>query len=304
MRSPGNAPRPDGSRRSRRLYPVAAVLALIAFMTVIVFQLPYDRLTHLAIERASTAAGIRIRYARSALGWRGVILSDVELCLAPHPVPPGRDTQSIQVDRLALRPSLWGLLRGRNGVPWTARAQLYDGSARAIIDGSSAEWRLHAEWTEINLGRLPAWRPDGRITGVSDGRINASATAANTHGGWAISARRLAVHGLRSGQLVLPPLEASRANTVGTWTGRRLMVEALDAQGAFGELHLAGRIMLRDPLEKSALSMRMTHVVPSQPPPELALFLKILLPGAATGQGTYTIGGTLGLPSITPRPST
>lgn len=292
-----------GSGRSRLLYVYVALvaIALLAFAIVIVGRLPYDRFARLAIDRAAIAAGIEIRYASSVLGWRGVELSDVEVEIEPNRAAHPHGAEPIRVDRLTLRPSLWGLLRGHRGMPWTAQAHLDDGTAHGVLGGRPAAWHLRVKWTQVDLGQLPPPRPDGRITGVCNGWIEASTTADGTQGRWVISARQLTISGLRGGHLVLPTLEVSQADARGTWTGRRVTVEELDAEGSFGELHLAGRIMRRQPLEKSALNLQMTHVPPSNPPAELALFFKIFLPGKTTGEQRYNLGGTLGLPTITPQ---
>jgi hypothetical protein len=89
--------------------------------------------------------------------------------------------------------------------------------------------------------------------------------------------------------------------STGTWQGSKLTVESLNTHGPLGSTSLSGRVVLRVPVEQSALNLRLTH---SPPPPgstDLAGMTSLLFPeggGVPRGPRTYHVGGTLGLPAV------
>jgi hypothetical protein len=100
---------------------------------------------------------------------------------------------------------------------------------------------------------------------------------------------------------VLPQIALGQVESTGTWQGSKLTVESLNTDGPLGSTSLTGRVVLRAPVEQSALNLRLTH---SPPPPGatgLSGMASLLFPeGGAVPRGprTYHVGGTLGLPAL------
>jgi type II secretion system protein N len=299
-------PTPSTSRRRsrpRRLIAglVVTALALAAFVVALLPRLPVDPLLAPVVERLATDAGVRLRYQRSRLAWDGITLADLEVDVADA----AAGDRSVRIDRLGLRPSLTGFLWRRSGAPWRVRASLYGGSATARLDRDGGRWRAEITWSAVDLGKL-GLDVARDLSGVSEGRLDAAAPGApgaEGDGSWKLAVLDAVAKNLRAGQLVLPPIAIQRLDSTGTWQGRRLTIESMDAAGSFGSVSLAGRVVLRDPTEQSALNLTLTHRTPAVVPPDLAIVMRLLLPrssAAAAEPTTYHVGGTLGLPTVGP----
>jgi len=299
-----STPNPRGRRsRQRRLIAglVVTVLALAAFTAALLPHLPIDPLLAPVVARLAAGAGVRFRYRTSRLAWDGIALTGLEVDVADA----AAGERPVRIDRLGLRPSLMGFLWGRRGTPWRASARLYDGSATARLDRDAGRWRAQITWSAVDLGKLGV-DVDRGFSGMSDGRLHTAQPASaggEGDGSWELAVLDAVAKDLRAGQLVLPPITIQRLDSSGTWQGRRLTIDSLDATGSFGSVSLAGRVVLRDPPEQSALNLTLTHRAPAVVPPDLAIALRLLLPqsgGAAAEPTTYHVGGTLGLPTIGP----
>jgi type II secretion system protein N len=144
------------------------------------------------------------------------------------------------------------------------------------------------------------------VTGFCDGQLSASgpeSAAQAAAGSWRISGTGVSANGLHSGQLELPQIGLGRVESTGTWQGPRLTIESLRTVGPLGSTSLAGRVVLRAPVEQSALNLRLTHSPAAAGSADLSGMLRLLLPGGSAGGGgprTFHVGGTLGLPAIRP----
>jgi type II secretion system protein N len=290
----------SSSSRRRTIYGLAAVVvAVAAFALALVPRIPLDPVLRPLLVEVAAEAGLDVRYDRSRLRWYGIALTDVEIATVGSLDP----ADALRVSRLDVRPSLRGVISGRRGAPWVGHAQLYGGSARLALDVQGPHWTADLEWAGIDLSRLPAPSVDVRVLGASDGRLSLSTPGGETPettGTWNVSGHHLQAAGLRSGRMLLPPLDVTHLETEGSWEGRRLTVDRLAADGPFGELALSGRIMLREPIEKSALGLALVHRPAAQMPPDLALALRLLLPPGRAGEAQhYTLRGTLAAPTIT-----
>jgi type II secretion system protein N len=285
------------------LYVVTAGLVALAGVAALFASVPTDRFIRPRLDQLATSMGVEVRYRRSQLGLSGIALAGVQVDTAGHG-PATTPSRTLEVDHLLLRPSLWGVVTGRRGMPWTMMARLYDGSASATVDGRPEDWTIDLAWLAIDMSGVANLWGQVQLTGRSDGRVLLSGPGAEgktTEGSWDILARKVTADGLRRGRLEFPPLDVPKLRTVGSWKRRRVVVRAFKATGSFGRISLSGRMMLREPAEKSALSMELTHVAPRQIPPDLAPLLRMLLPmpPAETHGASYRVSGTLGLPSVT-----
>lgn len=290
-------------RPGRRLAYALAVgaAAVAAFVIALVRFLPLDPFLQPIVDDLAARSGVTARYQQSSLAWCGISLTDLEIASTGAPDAP------LVIERLVMQPSLVGLLRGRRGLPWHVAAQLLAGSATGELHGQPPDWRANLDWLGIDLSKLPL-DADRRVTirGVSDGHLEASGPGSEGGtgaGSWKISGGEISATGLRSGQLLLPPIELGHLESTGTWEGPRLTIESLRTEGPLGSLSVTGRIVLRAPVEHSALNLRLTHAPPPTDSTDLSAMTHMLLPGGGAASGgprTYHIGGTLGLPAVRP----
>jgi type II secretion system protein N len=298
-----------GARGSSRvLYIVVALLvAGAAFAVAIVRHLSVDAYIQPALADLRTTTDVNIRYDSSRIGLTGIILSGVVVDTAPAE-PAVKKADEVRFDRVVLRPSVWGLVTGRRGLPLTVTPELDAGSATLTLDEQPETWAAVVEWTGIDAANAQQlWSGRTRLNGLSNGRV--TVTGRHDGGGvaggsWEIASQEMTIDGLRSGQLVFPRLSFSRFESSGSWEGRQATVTTLNTDGTLGRIELSGKVIMRTPFEKSALRMEMIHRPPPKLPPELAVMLKMMLPpGGVTRGGTYRVAGTIGGPALSPAPA-
>ena len=283
------------------LYPALAILiGLAAFAVALVRQVSPDTVMQPALEALRRSAGIDVWYEESRFGWGEIVLEQVELGASDSVRRPG----GARLDVLTLQPSFWGLALGRAGTPWHAESRLYGGSARASLDGEPDDWTGTLTWEGIDMAQLRELMGNVDLTGSTTGRLDATQGSPEDgplDGSWDVSGDDIVATGLKSGRLEFPPIRLDRIRSVGKWTGRTVTVSTLDAEGSPGTIELAGKIVMRTPLDQSALKMQLTHTPPRSPTANLAPLMKMLLPpGAANQPTTYRVGGTLAMPTLTP----
>jgi type II secretion system protein N len=281
---------------------LAALLAVIAFAAAVALTFPWGQLVRLLARRAAADAGLGIRFERAGIARRGLLVTGLEVeCAACVSTAEGL---RLEVDRLVATPSAWGLLTGRRGIPWRARARLYGGTADLTLGGGPESLEISLTFTDIDLARLPLARPGTIAQGIGTGEVvmtHAAQASPPTAGRWRLRAREIRASGLVAGRLPLPVVAIARLVSSGTWTGPRVEVTDLAAEGSFGDLRLAGRVLLREPTEASAINARMTYRPPERAPPEIAVLLGLLLPpGARESRQSYRLAGTLAAPMVTP----
>ena len=305
---PADRPRP-------RLLRIAIIglVALAVFVIAVAVSLPWDKIAHLMIGRFAADAGWQIRFDYGRLVPAGVLLAGLEI--EPRGPAAGRRRPPVRIDTLVATPSVRGLLTGRRGVPWRARAQLYGGRARGRLEGTPGTWHVDVEWDDIDLARLPL-PPTTHLSGSSGGQVTISITEsapqttlsaaendrARVTGSWTVRAHDLVASGLRGGNMLLPPVTVSQLASSGTWSDRRVEVSTLSAEGPLGTLDLRGRLMLREPTENSAINADLTYAAPHEPPADVAALLKLFLPPDAQQVRSYHVTGTLAAPSLTAAP--
>jgi type II secretion system protein N len=297
--------RPGAHRIRRFLYgAIAAVVAVAGFAFAVARHLSPDLVLRPALENLHGAAGIDVRYQRSRFAWGEIILEGVQVGPGPAPRNGAADGAGAGLGRITLRPSFWGFLLGRSGAPWHAVGELYGGTLRGRLEELSGEGRCSLEWTGVDIALLRNDSAAADISGSSDGRLDTylqSGAGRERDGSWEVRGSDIEAEGLKSGSLVFPPIHVTHLHSVGSWAGRTATVSALDADSSFGVVHLSGTIILRTPVEQSALKLQLAHTPPREVSAEVALLMRTLLPPAATqGRGNYRVGGTLATPILTP----
>lgn len=285
-----------GERRGSLHVSIVVVVGLVTLAIVVASRITPDTLLRPALAELQRSAGVEVRYESSRFGWGTVILDAVEIVRAGHASPA-------RLAELTLRPSLWGLLTGSGGIPLRAQSELYGGTADATLEGRPGDWRGALRWQSLDIAELGALGGTTEITGRTTGQIDTTQVGGTdtTDGAWDISGADIVAIGLRSGRLEFPPIRVSELHSAGTWAGRTATVSSLAAEASLGSIALTGKIVLREPVEQSALKMQLRHTPPQKVTGNLALLMKTLLPPGATERaGTYRVGGTLAMPTLTP----
>jgi type II secretion system protein N len=277
-------------------------LAVIVFAAALALTFPWGQLLRLATRRAAAEAGLAVRFERVGLARQGLLVSGLEVeCTACISTA---DSLRLHVEQLVATPSLWGVLTGRRGIPWRARANLYGGTADGTLGGSPESLEIDLTFADIDLAKLPLANPGTIVEGISSGEVvmtRAAEASVSTAGRWQLRAREIRASGLVAGRLPLPAVDIARLVSRGTWSGARIEVTDLVAEGSFGDVRLAGRILLRDPTDASAISASMTFTPPERPPAEIDVLLRMLLPpGTHKSPQSYHVAGTLAAPMVTP----
>ena len=289
----------------RFVYAATVATAAIAVLAVVLaLTLSPDPLIRLGLDELEGATGIRARYGTGRLRLSGIVLTDVDLEVGSR-TPSTAPTPTMRMDRVLVRPSFVGLLAGRRGLPCTVVADLSEGSATLTIDRQADAWELTLDWSAIEARYVHPWRGKPDLAGLIDGRLSVSTRVIDgqpaPEGSWNIAGKEVTVDGLKSGDLLVPRLTLSTLHTSGVWTGQRATITKLEAEGSFGHVLLSGKIVLRTPVEKTGLNMRMTLVTSGDIPRELGFLLGMLLPqGSSTLSETYHVGGTLAMPTLSP----
>jgi len=227
---------PNG-RIQRRRFVYAAIVAVlvISFLSIVLaLTVAPDLFIRPGVTQLETAAGIQVRYRTGRFRLRGVVLTTVALELGQQAASSSRPP-TVLMDQVVGRPSFLGLVAGRRGQPWTVLADLYEGSATLTLDGQTDAWTATLHWSGIDVRHVHPWQGKPDITGLSDGRISVSGQGPQDDtqfdGSWSVAGEGIVVDGLKTGDLVLPPITLSTLHTTGVWTGRRATVTTLDAEG-------------------------------------------------------------------------
>ncbi|MEW6299855.1 MAG: type II secretion system protein GspN [Thermodesulfobacteriota bacterium] len=252
-----------------------ALYTLACFLLFLFLTFPSDLLLRRIVAALAAESPVRVRYATGDLTWWGEgRFSDVTV---ENPLP-GMPT--LQASRLTLTPSFIGLLRGHLS-PLTVDARLYGGTVRGTVRKEGEGFAVQFVIDRLALERWPFPRPwdQGRVAGrlTADGELQGNAFTPHALNG---SLRATLTDGLlRSGTIAGMPVPALQSIRVHLHTtiadGRTEITElVLDADGV--EATLQGTVVLRTPLERSGLDLRLTTKVTGSPPPALTALLSLL----------------------------
>jgi type II secretion system protein N len=211
---------------------------------------------------------------------------------------------AVQLSRLILHPSLWGLFVGGQPWPLVFAADGYNGTAtgtlQQVIGGMSAQFALR----HLALDQLPLPAPWGQ------GRAGGSVTAdgdflgnpADLYSLQGTLAATLTDGALRAGSIngfPLPALQTVQVYLRASLAAGRLEISELRLSADGVEASLQGGITLRTPIARSGLDLQLTTNVSGSPPPTLKIFLS-LFPASSTtaGERRASISGSLAAPVV------
>jgi type II secretion system protein N len=281
------------SRTSWLLY------TLTCFVFFVVLTFPSGVLLQRLVASVPRDSGVRARYVEGDCTWlEGCVLRDLTL------EGPFFGGSAIQLSRLALHPSRWGLLFGGQPWPLAFNADGYNGTFRGtmqqVVGGMSAQLALR----HLALDQLPLPAPWGlgRIAGsmIADGDfLGNPADLYSLQGTLTVT---LTDGVLRAGTVSgfpVPALQTVQAQLRASLAAGRLEISELRLSADGVEVLLQGGITLRTPVARSGLDLQLTTKITGSPPPALKTFLS-LLPASQTSphERRASITGSLTAPVV------
>jgi type II secretion system protein N len=283
------------SARSRRF--TWALYGGACFLVFLVLTFPADLLLQRVVASIERTAMLRVTYGESRWTWnKGWILLDVSID-KPGMTPP------LRLSRFTLAPSIGGLLQGQP-FPLAFSAVLYGGAARGVLHYDNSAYDLQFSLEQIALERWPFPPPwgQGRMSGAltAEGSLHGVAADIATWSG-ALTAS-LVDGALKAGNAItspLPPLRAVQARLQATCKNGRIEVSELTLEADGVTARLQGAVVIRSPVEWSALDLQLTARQTGAPPPGLAALVSLLpvAPGGA-GERKAALTGTLAAPVL------
>ena len=272
---------------------------LACFVSFVVLTFPAEVLLQRLIASVPREAGVYARYGEGTCTWLGgCALRDLTL------EGPSLRGTTVQLSRLTLRPSLWGLLVGGRPWPLAFYTEGYNGACggtlRHVIGGLSAQFALrHLALEQLSL---PAPWGQGRISGrvTADGDFLGNPADLYSLQGTFLAT--LTDGALRAGAVngfPVPALPTVQVRLRASLAAGRVEISELRFTADGVEASLQGGITLRTPVARSGLDLQLTAVTTSSLPPAWKALLS-LLPGSqsSAGERRASISGSLAAPVV------
>ncbi|HKA52503.1 MAG TPA: type II secretion system protein GspN [Candidatus Binatia bacterium] len=284
-----------------RLSPRAGWLlyTLACFVSFVVLTFPADVLLQRLIASAPREAGVHARYVEGTCTWLGgCALRDLTL------EGPSLGGTAVQLSRLTLRPSLWGLLAGGRPWPLAFQTEGYDGTCegtlRQVIGGLSVQFALrHLALEQL---ALPAPWGQGRISGRVTADGDFSGNPADLYSLQGTFLATLTDGALRAGAMngfPVPAVPTVQVRLRATLAAGRVEISELRFTADGVEASLRGGVTLRTPVARSGLDLQLTAVTTSSLPPAWKTLFS-LLPGpqGPAGERRASIAGSVAAPVV------
>lgn len=264
------------------------------FVICVVWTFPTEVILDRAVVSLAHKTDVHVDYRYGNLAWPGqAVLHEVAVTS-----PSWLALPSLQLSRLAVRPSLVGLLHN-SPVPLRLEVNGYGGEGWATIDQAADGMVLEFVLRQLELARLPLPAGESPLSGqlTAEGTVEGELQdLLSLSGPVSIqltdgAAPEIALQGMR-----LPSLKTLAAELRAELSQGQVVVQTARLRTDGVEAHLQGSIRLRTPLSRSRLELELQVKKTGTPPPVLASLIS-LLPGSAAG-GRTSITGVLGAPHI------
>lgn len=306
---------------ARRVLPWLGYLAffVLCFAGFAYWSFPYARLRTFAEQRFNSASR---QYALGIgeLGPSGVLgLAARDVQYSKVPARPADVAGTLKVDELAVQPSLLGLIAGRQGGTFDARAG--GGTAQGEVSKSEEQTTVEAEFESIDLKAIGLGDYLGLpMTGAATGTVNLQlpADAAQSQGKIDLVIRgltvgdgkaKVSVPGMRDG-FTIERLNAGRLDIEITIEDGTATVDKFAADGKDIKMTLAGTARLATPMARSRLKLtfvaKFAEAYKTRDAKTKAIFelmgFRPEIKRATTPDGSlrFLINGTVGIPQARP----
>lgn len=265
------------------------------FLVFLFLTLPTDILLRRVVSSIEHTTQTRLQIGEGKWTWnKGWVFYDLTIEKPGSLLP-------LHLTRLALSPSLLGLVRGQP-FPLTFSAILYGGAASGTLYQEDTEFRVQFVLEQLGLAQWPFPAPwgQGRIAGnvSADGTLQGTPTDITSwSGAFTASLTQGSLKAGNVGIVPLPALQTAQAQARATVKNGRLEITnvTLEADGITAQVQ--GVLTLRLPLEWSALDLQLITRQTGAASPTLSTLVSLLppIPGAQ-GERRATITGTLAAP--------
>jgi type II secretion system protein N len=231
--------------------------------------------------------------------FHGYAINDVRLA------SPNADGQPpyFECARLWVRPALRALLRG-NPYDFLLRADLYGGIANGEVIVSGGAMTGTVQWKDLSLARyrmLTALLDEGQLAGRVSGAMNFEGRAPSLNPGQGTGeflVEGATLTGAKVNGFPVPDLRVRQTKAKFAVREGRIEVQEFQATGDV-DVQASGNIVLREPPEKSMLSLRVT-IQQSLATPDAVKTLVGLIPRAPGSKpdAPIMLTGTLARPHV------
>jgi len=286
-----------GALGSRRLWLYVAY-TVVLFLVFLVVTFPHDMLIRRVVGAVNGGSG-RVQFTDARFAWhRGYEVDGIRVAGADDGATP-----LLEVSRFWVRPSLPALLRGN---PYAAQVQadLYGGTAEGDLNLTAGTLTGDMSWQAVDLGRyrtLTSLLQDGQITGRLSGHVefeNRGNGIEGAQGGGDVVIDGAALQGVKVEGFTIPDLTFKQVRLKFTLRSGRVEVQELVASGDVS-LQGSGQVVLRNPIQESALNLRAT-ILPTATTPDgvKAMISLIPRPPGSKPDAPLTVTGTLLRPRV------
>jgi type II secretion system protein N len=282
---------------NRRMWLYIGYTTLL-FLVFLVATFPHEVLVRRVMSMAGSGPRA-LQFNGARFAWhKGFEISGVKF-----PGIGDGDTPLLELSHVWVRPLFSALVRG-NPYALNLDADLYGGGATAQIDLSNGRFVGTVQLEAIDLGRfrtLTALLQEGQLGGHLSGQLDfegrtASLESAQASGELVLD--RAAIADAKINGITVPDLSLSQTRTKFSIRSSRLEIQEFVANGDVS-IQGSGQIVLRTPLQDSALNLRATILpTPSTPDAVRALIGLIPRPSGSKPDAPMTITGTLMQPRV------
>jgi type II secretion system protein N len=279
--------------RVTRTRLVTALGASALFVAVLAWTFPLETVLRHALVRAARPGWPEIVFARASLRPTGIVLREVSL-RAPDGAP------LVHAERVALRPSLLGLLRGARGLPWHVTAVACRGALDGSVRREGAGLGVTLGWQDADLAACPPLViAGGALAGLATGAARFALAPGAVSGAGSVEVRAATWRATDGPFAGAGALRADRAQVEWTLDEGRLHLTTLALHGPDVDAAGRGEVRLVAPVEASDLDLDLAlmPVGGGRGPVRLYLaFLPPITPGGS--ERRLTVGGTLARPEL------
>jgi type II secretion system protein N len=282
-----------------RLMLLYIAYTAVLFVGFLLWTFPHELLVRRVLSNVQTGS-VNVDFNAVNFAWyRGYQVSGIRVAAeSADGVPPW-----FECSHLWVRPSLNALVHG-NPFDLLLNADLYGGVAQGEVSLADGSVVGNVQWQDLNIGRyrtLTAYFDEGQLAGRVSGQLNFEARGANLNAGQAtgeVGVDAASLTGAKIRGFGVPDIHFRQMKLKFALHTGRLEVQDFTATGDLN-VQGNGQIVLRDPLEESALNLRVT-LETSLATPDAIKGAVALIPRApgAKPDAPITITGTLAKPRM------
>ena len=274
-----------------------AAFTLAAFLIALLYGLPHDLIAQRILQEVTAQAPVRISFSEVGFAFpNGYRFEDVRISSEDQPL------HTVQIPELSVSAPLSSLLLGSVDSA-NFSAELYGGELAGSVaarEGKVAA-RIEAEDLQIAPIARQFLTPPGAVGGRAsftadfegDGRSMRSAK-----GNLRLSARDVSLDKITAQGILLPDLAFTTVVLDADLAGTRAKVNQFEAIGNEASLKSEGTLLIREPVGRTVLDLKLGIDVSDQARPGLKTAISLLPRNKSKGKNQWNLRGVLASPSL------